>query len=206
MVFGSRIMSVILGLITWQTAMATGRVQGAGHAGCFVRRGDQMLAVRLTYDGRKYDIPGGQTNWREHAKHTAVRETWEESGYRVNAGRHLRTVRGGFHIYECYLQDGNPGKGPDHEISEVKWMSRGDVQRQLNRGMWRFQRSQAYLYLRWLGNSRSGPGTPGSMPETKVLQVNSTVTENIHMNTTKTSSTNETVSKVSGPRRLFLLV
>ena len=30
---------------------------------------------------------------------------------------------------------------------------------------------QAYLYLRWLGNSRSGPGTPGSMPETKVLQV-----------------------------------
>lgn len=35
---------------------------------------------------------------------------------------------------------------------------------------------------------------------------NSTVSENIHMNTTKTSSTNETVSKVSGPRRLFLLV
>lgn len=32
-------------------------------------------------------------------------------------------------------------------------------------------RAQAYLYLRWLGNSRSGPGTPGSMPETKVLQV-----------------------------------
>ena len=24
-------------------------------------------------------------------------------------------------------QDGNPGKGPDHEISEVKWMSRGDL-------------------------------------------------------------------------------
>lgn len=35
---------------------------------------------------------------------------------------------------------------------------------------------------------------------------NTTVSENIHMNTTKTSSTNETVSKVSGPRRLFLLV
>ena len=38
-------------------AMATGRVQGAGHAGCFVRRGNQMLAVRLTYDGH-WDIVG----------------------------------------------------------------------------------------------------------------------------------------------------
>ena len=24
------------------------------------------------------------------------------------------------------VQDGNPGKGPDHEISEVKWMSKGE--------------------------------------------------------------------------------
>jgi len=40
-----------------ETAMATGRVQGAGHAGCFVRRGNQMLAVRLTYDGH-WDIVG----------------------------------------------------------------------------------------------------------------------------------------------------
>lgn len=48
----------------------------------------------------------------------------------------MATVRGGFHIYQCWLQelalkahlsgqDSHPGKGPDHEISEVKWMSRG---------------------------------------------------------------------------------
>ena len=28
--------------------------QGAGHAGCFVRRGHEMLAVKLTYDGAGY--------------------------------------------------------------------------------------------------------------------------------------------------------
>ena len=39
-----------------ETAMATGRAQGAGHAGCFVRRGNQMLAVRLTYDGHWENI------------------------------------------------------------------------------------------------------------------------------------------------------
>ena len=33
------------------TGTGSRRHQGAGHAGCFVRRGDQMLAVRLTYDG-----------------------------------------------------------------------------------------------------------------------------------------------------------
>ncbi|CAL1129859.1 unnamed protein product [Cladocopium goreaui] len=201
MVFGSRIVSVILA-ITWQQALASGH-RGAGHAGCFVRRGNQMLAVKLTYDGRKYDIPGGQTNWKEPASSTAVRETWEESGYRVNAGRHLRTVRGGFHIYECYLQEGNPGKGPDHEISEVKWMSRGEVSRQLNRGMWRFQRSQAYLYLRWLGNSRSGDNAGAN--STKAAAVgNATSIEKT--NTTKVLPKTGESEKVSGPRRLFLLV
>lgn len=164
--------------------------QGAGHAGCFVRRGNEMLAVKLTYDGRKYDIPGGQTNWKEPASRTAVRETWEESGYRVTAGKHLATVRGGFHIYECFLEDGNPSKGPDHEISEVKWMSKGDVQHQMNRGMWRFQRSQAYLYLRWLGGRSS---------------TESTNTSEVAQNTSVQMMPNAT-NATEGPRRLFLLV
>eukprot|EP00913_Durusdinium_trenchii_P016501 g15509.t1 len=127
-----------------------------------------MLAVKLTYDGRKYDIPGGQTNWKEPASRTAVRETWEESGYR----------------------DGNPGKGPDHEISEVKWMSKGDVQHQMNRGMWRFQRSQAYLYLRWLGGRSS---------------TESTNTSEVAQNTSVQMMPNAT-NATEGPRRLFLLV
>ena len=70
-----------------------------GHAGCFVMKGNAMLAVKLTYDGNKFDIPGGQTNWREPARKTAERETWEESGYSVEAHEIMATVRGGFHIF-----------------------------------------------------------------------------------------------------------
>lgn len=44
--------------VIYVEAMATNH-RGAGHAGCFVRRGNEMLVVKLTYDGRKYDIPGG---------------------------------------------------------------------------------------------------------------------------------------------------
>ncbi|CAK9041305.1 unnamed protein product, partial [Durusdinium trenchii] len=58
-----------------------------------------MLVIKLTYDGNKFDIPGGQTDWREPAMRTAERETWEESGYRVSIGQLLATVRNGFRIY-----------------------------------------------------------------------------------------------------------
>ena len=40
-------------------ALASGH-RGAGHAGCFVRRGNQMLAVKLTYDGAPLGLFGGR--------------------------------------------------------------------------------------------------------------------------------------------------
>ena len=44
---------------------------------------DDIFQVKLTYDGYKFDIPGGCTNGREPATRTAERETFEESGYQV---------------------------------------------------------------------------------------------------------------------------
>ena len=73
------------------------------HAGCFVKKDGAMLAVKLTYDGNKFDIPGGQTNWQEPATRTAERETWEESGYPVEVGELLATVRGGFRIFRLAM-------------------------------------------------------------------------------------------------------
>ena len=69
------------------------------HAGCFVRNGNKMLAVKLTYDGNFWDIPGGRTDGHEPATKTAERETWEESGYPVEVEELLATVRGGFRIF-----------------------------------------------------------------------------------------------------------
>ena len=42
-----------------------------------------IFQVKLTYDGYKFDIPGGCTNGQEPATRTAERETFEESGYQV---------------------------------------------------------------------------------------------------------------------------
>lgn len=128
------------------------------HAGCFITNGPKMLVIKLTYDGNKFDIPGGQTDWREPAMRTAERETWEESGYRVSIGQLLATVRNGFRIYRCYLQQQEPGKKPDHEVSSVQWISASEVENYISQHLWRFQEDQAHLYLSWLnkfeGNRR----------------------------------------------------
>ena len=122
------------------------------HAGCFVKKDGAMLAVKLTYDGNKFDIPGGQTNWQEPATRTAERETWEESGYPVEVGELLATVRGGFRIFRCKLKQQNPGKGPDHEVSSVQWINPWEVDRFMQQHLWRFQDEQAHLYAQWLRN------------------------------------------------------
>lgn len=98
--------------------------------GCFITNSNssKMLVIKLTYDGNKFDIPGGWslgepclvgvcsvmirsicsepelagcTDWHEPAMRTAQRETWEESGYNVSIGELLATVRNGFRIYRC---------------------------------------------------------------------------------------------------------
>ncbi|CAE7551636.1 unnamed protein product [Symbiodinium pilosum] len=120
------------------------------HAGCFVKKGNAMLAVKLTYDGNKFDIPGGCTNGREPAKRTAERETWEESGYPVEVNELLATVRGGFRIYRCSVKQQDPGKGPDHEVSSVQWINPWEVDNFMQQHMWRYQDEQAYLYAQWL--------------------------------------------------------
>ncbi|CAJ1332271.1 unnamed protein product [Effrenium voratum] len=126
---------------------------GPCHAGCFVHKNGTMLAVKLTYDGNKFDIPGGQTNWQEPATRTAQRETWEESGYEVTIGPLLATVRGGsFRIYECFLNEPAPKKNPDHEVSSVLWMNEAEIVNHVQEHTWRFEADQAHLYIEWLRN------------------------------------------------------
>lgn len=121
-------------------SMAAGHGEAPSHAGCFVSNGTTMLAVKLTYDGYKFDIPGGCTNGRE-----------------VSIGELLTTVRGGFQIYKCYLQGSSPQKGPDHEVSQVRWMDAGEIDAHLQHHEWRYQDQQAYLYLDWLLGKENNP-------------------------------------------------
>ena len=141
-------------------AQAKGHESGQeppSHAGCFVTNGTTMLTVKLTYDGYKFDIPGGCTNGHEPATKTAERETFEESGYQVSIGELLTTVRGGFKIYKCYLQGSSPRKGPDHEVSQVRWMDAGEIEQHFKHHEWRYQDSQAYLYMDWLLGKDNNP-------------------------------------------------
>mmetsp|Transcript_15440 Transcript_15440/g.29116 ORF Transcript_15440/g.29116 Transcript_15440/m.29116 type:complete len:186 (+) Transcript_15440:49-606(+) len=150
----TRLLHVVLSLvISVAVSQAENRAQtdqSPSHAGCFVKKGKTMLAVKLTYDGNLFDIPGGRTDGREPAPKTAERETWEESGYPVEVGELLATVRGGFRIFRCHLKQQNPGKGPDHEVSSVQWINDWEVENFIQQHMWRFQDAQAPLYLQWL--------------------------------------------------------
>jgi len=121
------------------------------HAGCFVLRGDgRLLAIRLTYDGRKFDLPGGQTNWREPPRCTAHRETYEESGFEVTPTELLDgNLHGGyFRLYRCVLLKERPSKRPDHEVSQLAWLSKDEVRDKLRRGLWRFP--EASRYVDWM--------------------------------------------------------
>mmetsp|Transcript_11397 Transcript_11397/g.19252 ORF Transcript_11397/g.19252 Transcript_11397/m.19252 type:complete len:159 (+) Transcript_11397:45-521(+) len=131
-------------------AGATEAADGPSHAGCFVSNGTTMLAIKLTYDGNLFDIPGGCTDGREPSTRTAERETFEESGYEVSIGELLATVRGGFRIYKCYLKDSVPHKNPDHEVSQVRWMDASEIEGHLQHHEWRFQDDQACMYLDFL--------------------------------------------------------
>mmetsp|Transcript_1572 Transcript_1572/g.4254 ORF Transcript_1572/g.4254 Transcript_1572/m.4254 type:complete len:325 (+) Transcript_1572:61-1035(+) len=124
------------------------REEKPAHAGCFVVHEGRLLAERLTYDGWKLDIPGGQTNWREPARCTAYRETYEETGYLVAPRELLAVVRNDFHLYRCELIRSEPVKGHDREISWVGWMDASEVSSKLWEGQWRFP--EAHRYAGWL--------------------------------------------------------
>jgi len=124
------------------------------HAGCFVVKEGKLLAHRITYGGRKFDLPGGQSNWREPASCTAHRETYEETGFEVTPTELLEggLHKGGFNLYRCELLRDAPSKGPDHEVSGVWWLSVREVRDMVRRGQWRFP--EASRYVEWMRQAR----------------------------------------------------
>ena len=57
----------------------------AAAAGCFIKQADRLLLVRNRFNG-KLGFPAGFSNFGEDAQCTAHRETWEETGLRVEVG------------------------------------------------------------------------------------------------------------------------
>lgn len=74
------------------------------NAGCMVRVDDHLLVVRDRYSGR-LGFPAGGSIPPESAACTAHRETWEETGYRVEVVRLLAEFPGGFRLYQCQITE-----------------------------------------------------------------------------------------------------
>ena len=88
-----------------QCAVALGlSLAEPANSGCMIIAGDRLLIVRDRLSGR-LGLPAGRSEPPEAAQCTAHRETWEETGYRVEVGPLLAELPGRFHLYHCRLLD-----------------------------------------------------------------------------------------------------
>ena len=100
----------------------------AAAAGCFIKQADRLLLVRNRFNG-KLGFPAGFSNFGEDAQCTAHRETWEETGLRVEVGELVEQFGNGFLLYRCKLFLGQDLSEPIPlpksalaEVSEILWV------------------------------------------------------------------------------------
>lgn len=123
-------------------------------AGCLIRHGDRMLAVRHRFGG-KLGFPAGRTSSGENAQCVAHRETWEETGLEVVVHDMLKRFGNGFALYRCELVDSAAARTDElavppsgrNEITEVIWID----PRATQAADWRFPRDHSDI-LRLLDN------------------------------------------------------
>eukprot|EP00122_Pirum_gemmata_P020747 Pgem_evm1s19374 len=99
---------------------------------CVLVHNGKVHMGKLTYDGRKWDFPGGTYGDHANVENSmcvAWRETCEEAGYNVNVGRHL-----GGGTFKCTLVPNSPSTfsrdrlSTRGEISEGRWFSLSEIQ------------------------------------------------------------------------------
>ena len=95
----------------------------------FVRDGTgRVLLVRQTYhrEGHRWAAPGGWVGRSENPRQAAVRETYEETGLRVTAGRLLEVDGGPYGevslVFECQIVD-DTGFQPGPETDRIGYFS-----------------------------------------------------------------------------------
>jgi 8-oxo-dGTP diphosphatase len=123
----------------------TGVADTAPSAGCFVVS-DQALLLVQGLNG-KLSPPGGSSAPGESAQCTAFRETWEETGLRLQPGELLGVFDTGFHLYRCK---------PDADSGEINPPIRFEVRdafylpaAQFENFEWRYP-GQQVLLKEWL--------------------------------------------------------
>lgn len=106
-----------------------------GNAGCMVLRGTSLLMVQQQL-GSAWAMPGGTAESGERAVCTALRETYEETGFHVKAIEKIARFPNGFHLYLCTPLDMNSSGVVDNlEIRQAAWFD-AEARQALK---WRFE-------------------------------------------------------------------
>ena len=94
----------------------------AASAGCFAVSRGELLVVQGFND--KISLPGGSSEAGESARCTAFRETWEETGLRLQPGALLQVFDTGFHLYRCDRDAGSGEINPPlrFEVQDVFYL------------------------------------------------------------------------------------
>lgn len=131
----------------------------APSAGCFAQDNSRLLVVQAL--NGKLSLPGGSSNLGESAQCTAFRETWEETGLRLQPRELVRVFDTGFHLYRCQ-RDANSGEidpPPRLEVRDAFYLA----SEQFSDWDWRFA-EQEQLLLQLMRTSGSGPAGPAPSP------------------------------------------
>ncbi|GGD48328.1 NUDIX domain-containing protein [Lacimicrobium alkaliphilum] len=78
------------------------RQSTVGGAACLIKI-DKWLVTTANRHAAGFDLPGGTPQGDESAQCTAHRNTWEQTGFNVEVGRHLGDTNSGLRVYECHL-------------------------------------------------------------------------------------------------------
>ncbi|WP_414049414.1 NUDIX hydrolase [Macrococcus animalis] len=103
-------------------------------ASIIVIRDNKLLIVKSKSE-QKWSIPTGGLEGNEIAEEAAVREAFEETGYRISVINHIDTTSKVVKDYEVtvdyFLGEVISGEilvnDPDEEIEEVKWISKNEM-------------------------------------------------------------------------------
>lgn len=102
--------------------------QTIGNAGCMIVQDGKLLMIQQRISGL-WALPGGTAEPGERAVCTAQRETYEETGFRVQVRHKIREFGNGFQLYSCELEQRSSGGPLDKvEVATYSWFDQ--VQRQ----------------------------------------------------------------------------